>query len=945
MILAPFEWFVSILFRISLSICGNPGLALIGMSFLLSLSLAPFYYWVETIKKRGRIRNAPMQAEIDKIMAVYSGQERFFYIREIQRRYHFNPFQDLVPLLGLLIQIPFLIAAYRYLSVQDVFHGFHFLNFQDLAKPDSLGRIFGKPLNLLPFLMTAVNFWTVFRFEIGGNIRKGTPHFAIAILFLVLLYGCPASVLLYWTFNNVFSLLRNSIFVRAGILSTPPNPPRLTTSTIAPQSILSHIIGGLIALSTCLGVGIIFHLSPESDSRDSLQRMLILSLLVAESVAFWIGNKKTKTQRLLKGVLYVQWIEFASILIGPRMELDWRVEMLVALPLLCLFLFQARKSVFPVWQRFWQCPAWTNTQAFAVSFAAFFYLLFTLCVWHPTLVFLAEPSSFDIEIEDLVRGGVFWGIQGLFLACLLLYILYRIKALRHAALILFSVSVLACLYWFVVPIDLGSLQGSQLTGIGNLVLPASDYCIDFLLILSVVCLSRLAFRKYAPAVVAGFLIILQLVPILQIAAYANSMPPAGPVMAPTPENKIIFSNNHSNILVIVLDMADGWRFKESLDDPEIAAAFDGFTYYPNAVSVSTTTLASMPAIMGGEDFLPDALDQDGAHSLQEKYNAAFQTMTNRIENKGFRFSLLEQHPLFPDSQTPPSPLYDPRFLERISGKPDYFRNFHMDMILRNNALLQGLPLFMKHVACINWEWTFVPKNSSFRPYTTSHRFLESLPRLSKSAPTDQNLYRMVRCLETHVPWGIPDATETIVECSASEAFQWSIVNIANWMIWMQLSGTYDNTRVIIMSDHGNAFGHAGDYNAPESPFIHRERWSELNDGQWINAFLKEGSYHSFNCLMLMKDFGERHPIKTDGRLMGNHSIPLLAESAKIQEVLPNLPSSYKTWAHRCWLPEDAKDPFIRSDRSFEIKTDIFDLENWQRVDPSESCMPQPAPRD
>jgi membrane protein insertase Oxa1/YidC/SpoIIIJ len=43
------------------------------------------------------------------------------------------------------------------------------------------------------------------------DVARRRQAFALAIVFLVLLYGSPSGLVLYWTTNNVFSLLRTLV--------------------------------------------------------------------------------------------------------------------------------------------------------------------------------------------------------------------------------------------------------------------------------------------------------------------------------------------------------------------------------------------------------------------------------------------------------------------------------------------------------------------------------------------------------------------------------------------------------------------------------------------------------------------------------------------------------------------------------------------------------------
>ena len=184
MILAPFKWIVALFFNWSYALFHDPGWAVVGMSVLLSLLLTPLYVWIERRKNADKAKGAPMQAEIDKIEAVYSGRERFYYTREIQRRYHYSPWTAMIPTLGLLVQIPFLLAAYHYLSELPLFDGAAFWYIKDLSKPDTVATVAGLPINLLAILMTVINLVSGWRYAESGTPKERIQYMAAAAIFL-----------------------------------------------------------------------------------------------------------------------------------------------------------------------------------------------------------------------------------------------------------------------------------------------------------------------------------------------------------------------------------------------------------------------------------------------------------------------------------------------------------------------------------------------------------------------------------------------------------------------------------------------------------------------------------------------------------------------------------------------------------------------------------------
>jgi membrane protein insertase Oxa1/YidC/SpoIIIJ len=94
-----------------------------------------------------------------------------------------------------------------------------FLWIADLAMPDQAAALpftlpfFGAHLNLLPFVMTAFTVLAARWQEdasLAPALRQGQRLrlYAMAGVFLLLLYTFPAGMVLYWTANNFWHLLR-----------------------------------------------------------------------------------------------------------------------------------------------------------------------------------------------------------------------------------------------------------------------------------------------------------------------------------------------------------------------------------------------------------------------------------------------------------------------------------------------------------------------------------------------------------------------------------------------------------------------------------------------------------------------------------------------------------------------------------------------------------------
>ena len=203
----PLETLMKIILEFMYYATDNYGLSIILLSIIINILLLPLYYMAEKWKANDRSIQNKMQSEIDNIKKYYVGQERYYYIQTVYRRYNYHPSSSIKASIGFLIQVPFFFAAYHFLSNYLPIHGVNFGVLNDLGSPD---KLFGS-MNLLPFAMTIANLLSAYIYiELLNKVEK-IQLFSLAFIFLIILYNEPAGLLLYWTMNNVFSLIKNII--------------------------------------------------------------------------------------------------------------------------------------------------------------------------------------------------------------------------------------------------------------------------------------------------------------------------------------------------------------------------------------------------------------------------------------------------------------------------------------------------------------------------------------------------------------------------------------------------------------------------------------------------------------------------------------------------------------------------------------------------------------
>ena len=188
----------------------SEGWAVVGISVIVTILTLPLYDVAERWQQLERDTQARLKGGVDRIKAVFKGDEQYMILSTYYRQNHYHPMMALRSSFGLLIQVPFFIAAYNFLSNLEVLKGISFLFIRNLGEPDSVITLSnGFSINILPILMTLINCVAGAIYTKGFALREKLQIYGMALIFLVLLYNSPSALVLYWTMNNVLSLVKN----------------------------------------------------------------------------------------------------------------------------------------------------------------------------------------------------------------------------------------------------------------------------------------------------------------------------------------------------------------------------------------------------------------------------------------------------------------------------------------------------------------------------------------------------------------------------------------------------------------------------------------------------------------------------------------------------------------------------------------------------------------
>jgi len=211
-IISPLQLLFEVIFSVAYKLIGNAGVSIISLSIAVNFLVLPLYKRADELQAEEREIQEKMAYRIKRTKETFKGDERFFMLQEYYRINNYKPVYALKSSASLLLQIPFFIAAYRLLSGMQSLQGVSFGFISDLGKEDALFTLGSFPVNVLPILMTLINVVTAVIYTKGHPLREKIQVYGLAAVFLILLYHSPSGLVFYWLLNNVFSLVKNIFY-------------------------------------------------------------------------------------------------------------------------------------------------------------------------------------------------------------------------------------------------------------------------------------------------------------------------------------------------------------------------------------------------------------------------------------------------------------------------------------------------------------------------------------------------------------------------------------------------------------------------------------------------------------------------------------------------------------------------------------------------------------
>jgi YidC/Oxa1 family membrane protein insertase len=202
------------------------GLAIIAVTVVIKLLFWP----LTNASTKSMKRMAALQPEMKALQEKYKEDPKKMQMKlmEFMREKKVSPLGGCLPL---LLQIPVFFGFYKMLQAAIELRGAQFLWACDLSQPDTVAVIGGFPINILPLLMGATMLWQSHMTPVSPGMDPTQQKIMryMPLIFVVFLYRFSAGLTLYWTVQNLLTILQMKL-----TKTTEPAKPATPGGAAAP---------------------------------------------------------------------------------------------------------------------------------------------------------------------------------------------------------------------------------------------------------------------------------------------------------------------------------------------------------------------------------------------------------------------------------------------------------------------------------------------------------------------------------------------------------------------------------------------------------------------------------------------------------------------------------------------------------------------------------------
>jgi len=183
------------------------GLAILALTTVIKLTLWP----IQNKANRSMRQMAALSPKMQELREKYKDDPTRMNqeVMKLYKEYGINPVGGCLPM---MIQIPIFFGLYKMLSQAVELRNAKFLWVKDLSQPDTVAHLpllsWAIPINIIPLCMAATQIWLMAMTPKTGDATQRRVMMFTPLIFLFICYNFAAALALYYTTQNIFSILQ-----------------------------------------------------------------------------------------------------------------------------------------------------------------------------------------------------------------------------------------------------------------------------------------------------------------------------------------------------------------------------------------------------------------------------------------------------------------------------------------------------------------------------------------------------------------------------------------------------------------------------------------------------------------------------------------------------------------------------------------------------------------
>ncbi len=456
----------------------------------------------------------------------------------------------------------------------------------------------------------------------------------------------------------------------------------------------------------------------------------------------------------------------------------------------------------------------------------------------PVSTFLTSPGELGIVMDYLLTHNTTYAMVFVFLGAALYSFALSPRMRTALSIVAMTAALVALVYSYLLPFGYPMMSGLiwEQIPISQKDLALRALVDGSMFFAAAVCVTFLILKLRPSSLVAGLIVLnVSLAATTAVTMWTETAEDGigGAGGDRSVDRPLQLSKTEPNVVIIVLDRFMGGFIEPILEkEHDLNERLVGFTWYPRTIAAGQNSIAGSPPIFGGYDYTPREANKRNSN-LRDLVVEAFRILPHNFSRKGYKsnivnprglgFTLAGECSFIDDIEgmncSHVSASVGRRMAEELGMPIEILSRANYADLLVLLGSMRGAPYAIKDVLGKQGPWQPFMDHSAG---TTLRQVaeLKALPELTGTHSGHSN-FNVFWSILPHEPYFIGDdciptsgvfkpsiaelrrrGATSLIEEQHEIASRCALLFVTDYLDWMKAEGVYDNTKIVIVSDHG-----------------------------------------------------------------------------------------------------------------------------------------------